>query len=450
MPITRNQKVKGEGMEPKSDPNPNLEPQANKELTTDEKLDKLLKNSEDVLKLKDDLTQLTDSVKGLTVDITALKVNTDSIPKIQTTLTSLQNSISNLTVECAANTIDLKESKARILTLEAENVTLKSDLDNLKSHIRRDTNTDRGNIDEIIETHITRLQDKNSLLLEGISENKSENIKSLVRQISYDAGLTIQDLDITDAYRMGRYNQQDKRPRTIKVTFLSRNTRNQIYVNRNDIKQNPACKHVWINECLDEEQKRVRAEVRSIVDLAKSQGKEARAVGDTAIISGIKYHHSTFATLPPELTLERAYTRELNGKLFFNSEHSPLSSFYPLEIEYDNHKYQTNEQGFQHQKAITLGKVDIANQIKKQPSPRKCKALGKQLGHSKIWDDKREKVMEDLVNIKAQHPEIRDKLLKTGNKTLVECTSDNFWACGGSFRSRKVQNGEATGKTSWA
>ena len=54
--------------------------------------------------------------------------------------------------------------------------------------------------------------------------------------------------------------------------------------------------------------------------------------------------------------------------------------------------------------------------------------------------------MEDLVNIKAQHPVIRDKLLKTGDKDLVECTSDNYWACGGSFRSRKVQTGVTTGQ----
>ena len=425
-------------MEPETDPK--------EVLTTDEKLDKLLKNTESVLKLKVEITKLTDSVKSLTADITSLKTNTDSIPKIQTTLTSLQNSISTLTIESAANTIEVKDNKSRITTLEEENVTLKTELENIKSHIRRSQNLDKTELDRMIDLQITRQQDKNSLLFEGIPENKSENLKSLVRQICFDAGQIISDNDITEAYRMGKYNQHDKRPRTIKATFLNRSTRNQVYTNRLSTKQNPACQNIWINEALDEDQKRIRAEVRAIVDLANSQGKEARAVGDIAIISGIKYQHSSFVTLPPDLTLERAYTRELNGKIYFNSEHSPLSSFFPLEIDYDNHRYKTNEQGFQHQKAITLGKTEIANQIKQQPSPRKCKALGKLLGQNKIWDDKREAVMEDLVNIKAQNSVIKEKLLKTGNKDLVECTSDNFWACGGSFGSRKVQNGEATGK----
>ena len=54
--------------------------------------------------------------------------------------------------------------------------------------------------------------------------------------------------------------------------------------------------------------------------------------------------------------------------------------------------------------------------------------------------------MEDLVNIKAQNPTVKDKLLNTGNMGLVECTADNFWACGGSFKSYKAQNGETTGE----
>ena len=441
MPLqTRNQKAKENEMEPIE------EPEAEKILTTDEKLDILLKNTENVSHLKSELAQLTKSVKSLTEDITTLKHNTDGIPKIETTLTSLQSTISTLTKESTANSIGIRENQTRISTLEEENVTLKAELDNLKSHIRRNNNLNKSDLESMIDTHILRQQDKSSLVFEGIAESKNENLKSLIRQVSFDAGQSISGNDITEVHRLGRYNQHDKRPRSIKATFSTKNTRNQIYINRFDIKKNPACQNVWINESLDEDQKRTRAEVRAIGDLAISQGKEARAVGDTAIISGIKYQHHSFTTLPPELTLEKAFTRELNGKIYFNSEHSPLSSFFPQDIQYDNHKYKNNEQGFQHQRALTLGKTEIADQIKKQPSPRKCKALGKLLGQNKIWDDKRETVMEDLVNIKAQVPEIRTKLMQTGNKELVECTSDNFWACGGSFRSKKVQTGEATGK----
>ena len=437
---TRNQRAKKNEMEP------DVEPKDKKEMTTDEKLDKLLKNTEDVLSLKSEITVLTNSVKTLTADISELKRNTDSIPKLENTLKNLQATITTVTVESAANTIGFKENQNRISTLEEENVTLKTELENLKCQVRRNSNLDKTELEEMVKLHITRQQDKNSLVFEGVAESKSENLKSLIRQISYDAGHSISENDITEIYRLGKYNRQDKRPRSIKATFLNRTTRNQIYISRFNIKQNPACDSVWINECLDEDQKRIRAEVRAVVDLATSQGKEARAVADTAIISGIKYQHSTFATLPPDLSLEKAYTREIDDKIYFSSEHSPLSSFYPLEIIYDNHTYKHNEQGFQHQKAVVMGKIEIADQIKKEPSPRKCKTLGKLLGHSKIWDDKRESIMGDLVNIKAQHPDIREKLMKTGDKELIESTADNFWACGGSLRSRKVRDGTATGK----
>ena len=179
------------------------------------------------------------------------------------------------------------------------------------------------------------------------------------------------------------------------------------------------------------------------MDLAKSMGREARAVGETAIISGIKYSHPSLHTLPPEITLEKAFTRELNGHIYFNSEHSPLSSFYPAAINYGNEKYHHNEQAYQLQRALTVGNVDIAKQIKMEKGPRRCKYLGHQLPNSQIWDNKKEEVMEELVQIKAQIPEIKDKLTQTGELSLVECTADTYWACGASFHS---QTGKTTGQ----
>ena len=415
-------------------------------MTTEEKLDKLLKNTNDVLTMKTDLIELTQSVKTLTDDITKLRRNTDSIPKIETTLKNLQSSISSLTTETTTNSLTIKENQVRIKSLEEENVMLKTELENLKSQTRRSINDENSNLENLIETQVRRQYDKNSLLFDGVTENHNENLITLLKQLSFDTGLEINDKDIAETFRLGKYNHKDKRPRTIKATFTTKSTRNHIYSNRGSIKQNPACRNVWINECLDDDQKRVRSEVRAVADLAKSQGKEARAVGDTVIISGIKYHHQTFSTLPPGITLEKAFTREHNNKIYFNSEHSPLSSFYPSDIEYQNSKYIHNEQGFQHQKAVTMGNLDLANKIKNEISPRKCKSLGKLLGNSKVWDDKRDSIMEDLVYIKAQNPTIKEKLLKTGDKDLIESTADNYWACGASFRSQKVQNDTTTGK----
>ena len=295
-------------------------------------------------------------------------------------------------------------------------------------------------------SHIRREKDRNCLMFEGVNEIHQTDVKTLIKQISYDAGVTLQDSDITEAYRIGKTPGRDKRPRLIKATFASKSVRNSIYSNRDNIKNNEACKLVWINERLDNEQRKIRSEIRAVVNLAKSIGREARTVGENAIISGIKYSHQSLHTLPPEITLEKAFTRELNGHIYFNSEHSPLSSFYPAEINYGNEKYCHNEQAYQHQRAVTVGNVDIAKQIKVETDPRKCKSLGHQLPSSQIWDNKKEEVMKDLIQIKAQIPEIKDKLSKTGELSLVECTADSYWACGASFRSQKVQTGKTTGQ----
>ena len=102
-------------------------------------------------------------------------------------------------------------------------------------------------------------------------------------------------------------------------------------------------------------------------------------MADIAIIQGIRYDHHTFHTLPSDLTLEKAVNRELHGKMYFNSEHSPLSSFHPISITYKNHDYVHLEQGFQHRKAVEMNNKAIAHKIIKTKDPRECKALGKQI-----------------------------------------------------------------------
>ena len=439
MPLqTRNQKAK-EDMEGKTDKTPD------ESLTMEQKISRIFDNMNKMSEIQTDLTLLTSTVNTQSSDLTALKQNTDTIPKIETTLNGIQDSIKTLKVDNAANKIQLKENQARIQTLEQENTTLRTEIENLKCQARKQTNLQQENIDELIDCHIRRDRDKCSLMFECINETTQLDIKTIIKQISFDAGVQLQEQDITEAYRIGKRQNKGGKPRLIKATFTSKDTRNAIYANRENIKKNEACHHVWINECLDAEQRKARAETRAIVDLAKTLGKEAKAVADVAIISGIKYSHKSFPTLPPQITLEKAFTRQLNGKLYFNSEHSPFSSFYPTPINYGNEKYANNEQAFQHQRAVNAGSLDVAAEIKQTTDPRRCRFLSRMIPASPNWDNKKDEVMGDLVQIKVQDPSIKLKLQQTGDLDLVECTSDSYWACGASFRSKKVQTNTTTG-----
>ena len=86
---------------------------------------------------------------------------------------------------------------------------------------------------------------------------------------------------------------------------------------------------------------------------------------------------------------------------------------------------------FQHQKAVVLGKDETAKLIKKTGNPHKCKALGDQLGEHDSWDRvKVPRMMNILIGKYKNSPQFRETLHLTGRKTLVEATTDGFWASG--------------------
>ena len=54
-------------------------------------------------------------------------------------------------------------------------------------------------------------------MFEGVNEIQQIDVKTLVKQISYDAGVPLQDNDITEAYRIGKTPGRDKRPRRVSL-----------------------------------------------------------------------------------------------------------------------------------------------------------------------------------------------------------------------------------------
>ena len=88
----------------------------------------------------------------------------------------------------------------------------------------------------------------------------------------------------------------------------------------------------------------------------------------------------------------------------------------------------------------------IAQKILKTTDPRECKGLGRMVTTDDHWNDTQDDVMEELVNLKAQILRIREFLVKTGDRDLVESTGETYWGCGASFRSTRVQENKTTGK----
>ena len=125
----------------------------------------------------------------------------------------------------------------------------------------------------------------------------------------------------------------------------------------------------------------------------------------------------------------------------FEGEYAFLSNFYFSPMIIDNVVYTTNEHYFQAMKSLNPKERQA---IVLAPTPGKAKHLGRKVSLRKDWEDIKEEVMLTGLRHKFSNPELRKKLLATGNEELIEGTTwhDNYWgicdceACGGQGKNR--------------
>lgn len=110
-----------------------------------------------------------------------------------------------------------------------------------------------------------------------------------------------------------------------------------------------------------------------------------------------------------------------------------LSNFYPSPFSLAKKLYKTNEHYFQSQKFE--GHPEHHQRIIDAPTPAQAFRLGRdrKVPRRADWDAVKEDVMYEGLRMKFEvHKELREKLLETGNKKIVEHTfKDKYWADGG-------------------
>ena len=129
-------------------------------------------------------------------------------------------------------------------------------------------------------------------------------------------------------------------------------------------------------------------------------------------------------------------------KLFFwgHTEHGSkvtkacLSNFYPCEFEFNDKMFNFSEQCFMYQKALLFNDFEVAEQILNETDVRKIKALGRKVKNfnNELWDKHKEDFMFNACYAKfSQNNELKDFLLSTGNREIVEASPvDNIWGIG--------------------
>jgi len=124
-------------------------------------------------------------------------------------------------------------------------------------------------------------------------------------------------------------------------------------------------------------------------------------------------------------------------------EYRDFSNMSDHSVEIDGVKYVSVEQYYQAMKATEFKDDEILKKILKTKTGKAVKALGNKVKdyNEDTWKLRRDDVMKKAVRAKfVQHPELRKKLVETGEKTIGFADArDNYWSIGTSMAQEKAR-----------
>lgn len=111
---------------------------------------------------------------------------------------------------------------------------------------------------------------------------------------------------------------------------------------------------------------------------------------------------------------------------FFSGEYAYLSNFYERPVTYNGVTYQNSEAAFHAQKTLNpTMRLQFADL-----NPSDAKKLGRKVRLREDWESVKDNIMYEVCLCKfLQNPDLKEKLLSTGNEELEEGTywHDNYW-----------------------
>jgi len=123
-----------------------------------------------------------------------------------------------------------------------------------------------------------------------------------------------------------------------------------------------------------------------------------------------------------------------------NEEYYQLSNFAPYGFAEDGKYWSTVEHYFQAMKFVGDEHEEYREQIRTSQTPTQAKAFGQSRNYPlrKDWADVKEEVMLRALRLKFANPEVKEILLKTKDRELIENSPfDKYW---GNGRNNKGKN----------
>ena len=151
--------------------------------------------------------------------------------------------------------------------------------------------------------------------------------------------------------------------------------------------------------------------------------------GDILVIDGEHFTVDIIGSLPNDLQ-PRQFSEKKNDKhLMFRGVHSefqPFTNWYPCNVKFKGHHFESSEQAYQWAKADYCKDAAAAEKLLYATSPREAKDFGAEVEGlmESDWDQMKNSVMEQILRIK-----FTDNVeLKKVNCVLAEAGRDSHWA----------------------
>ena len=123
----------------------------------------------------------------------------------------------------------------------------------------------------------------------------------------------------------------------------------------------------------------------------------------------------------------------------FRGPHNSLSNFYGAQLRMWGLTFPTNEHAYQYRRAMENGEYATAERIRQASHPRVAQQIAKNFRTDERWKGMKQSVMYELLEEKSrQCSAFRHDLVASGNATLLEDTSHEFWARGQQDRGLNV------------
>lgn len=332
-----------------------------------------------------------------------------------------------------------------------------NDTDERLSKLEREVVSLRGYTEDL-ENYCISLDTilrKHHLLLNGVPEKQDESVNLSAFRVLQ---MCFQDINLTDldyCYRIGTppppppgIGQHGKtKARPILVKLLREDHQRRVYRNRNVLRQTEEYASVYINEDLPQIITQRRADIRSVYLNAKEKGHEAKMIGTKVVIDDVTYQHRDLGALPQGLRLCDAKMVKVKGGFAFATANAYFSNFYRCDIRYNSVLFDSAERAYQFERCKRLGAPEAAQQVLDARGPQDCKRVSSYIKSNNEWDSQKRGKMKEIVLEKfSQNDQLLHTLLLTGNKNLIEATTDTFWGAAAVIGSKLLKNGTWKGR----